>query len=74
MADAYHGPYVSDIDRIAKALGIVGNTLQSVHDNEVGAGKMSEYDFYLCVKGATILYPHVAQVVRDESIPPTERA
>ena len=59
--------------RIAKMLGVSGTTLQEVHDTLIAEG-VSEYDIFLTCKGAALLYPHVAAVIAEESIPPTERA
>ena len=64
---------LDNMARVAKMLGNSGITLQHVHDTLVAEG-VSEYDIFLTCKGAAMLYPHVAQVVREESIPPTERA
>lgn len=64
---------LDNMARVAKMLGMTGVTLHNVRDTLLAEG-MSEYDIYLTCKGAAMLYPHVAQVVRDESIPPTERA
>jgi hypothetical protein len=43
-----------------------------VHDTLLSEG-VSEYDIYLNCKGAAMLYPHVADVIAEESIPDTER-
>ena len=64
---------VDNMARVAKMLGTSGITLQVVRDTLYAEG-VSDYDIYLTCKGAAMLYPHVAQVVREESIPPTERA
>lgn len=64
---------LDNMARVAKMLGNSGVSLHNVRDTLLAEG-MSEYDIYLTVKGAAMCYPHVAQVVKDESIPPTVRA
>jgi hypothetical protein len=64
---------LDNMARVAKMLGSSGVTLQNVRDTLYAEG-MSDYDIFLTCKGAALLYPHVAQVVQEESIPPTERA
>jgi Mn-dependent DtxR family transcriptional regulator len=57
--------------RISKMLGVRGTTLKEVHDTLLSEG-VSEYDIFLTCKGAAIIYPHVADVLAEESIPNTE--
>jgi hypothetical protein len=57
--------------RIGKMLGVRGTTLKSVHDTLIAEG-VSEYDIYLNCKGAAMIYPHVADVLAEESIPDTQ--
>lgn len=56
--------------QVARILSVGGTTLQNVRDTLYAEG-MSEYDIFLTVKGAAILYPHVAEVVQADSIPDT---
>lgn len=64
---------LDNMARVAKMLSSSGVTLQNVRDTLFAEG-MSDYDIYLTVKGAAMCYQHVAEVVQEESIPPTERA
>jgi hypothetical protein len=57
--------------RIANMLSASGSTLASVRETLLSEG-VSEYDIYLSVKGAAITFPHVADVVAEESIPDTQ--
>lgn len=56
--------------RIGKMLGVNGTTLKEVHDTLLSEG-VSEYDIFLTVKGAAMIYPHVQQVL-DDSTPDTQ--
>ena len=55
---------------VSSILGQSGTTLADVR-SALQARGLSEYDIYLTVKGAAICYPHVADVVAEESIPDT---
>ena len=55
---------------VSSILGQSGTTLADVR-SALQARGLSEYDIYLTVKGAAIIYPHVQQVL-DESCPDTQ--
>jgi len=65
--------FADHMPRVANMLGSRGTTLANVRDTFKAEG-MSEYDIYLTIKGAAMCYPHVAEVVQEESIPATQRA
>lgn len=56
---------------VSNILAQSGTTLQDVRAALKERG-VSEYDIYLTVKGAAIIWPHVAQVLQDEAIPDTQ--
>jgi hypothetical protein len=60
------------IPLVSSILGQSGTTLADVR-SALQARGLTEYDIYLTVKGAAIIYPHVRQVL-DESCPDTQPA
>lgn len=56
---------------VSNILAVSGNTLQDVRAALKERG-VSDYGVYLTVKGAAMCYPHVAQVLQEESIPDTQ--
>ena len=58
--------------RVANMLSVRGSTIASVRDQLLSEG-VSEYDIYLTVKGAAMIWAHVADAL-TEAMPPTQRS
>lgn len=58
--------------RVASMLSVVGSTVAGVREQFLSEG-MSEYDIYLTVKGAAMIWAHVREAL-DDSLPATQRS
>lgn len=58
--------------RVANMLSVRGSTIASVRQTLLSEG-VSEYDIYLTVKGAAMIWAHVREAL-DETLPDTQRS